>query len=170
MIPLFVASVLAPSNDCLACACFCPCVQTSRDVIPLFFTFVLTVVVALLLGVIYINMGKDQAGIQDRVGILFFITLFACFSNFQPVLDVFLSEQKVVQRERASKSYCVLPYYVSKLLAESPARILSSLLFASIVYWMAGLNPGAKRFFIFVAIIFVEGLTAIGPAAQRLAS
>lgn len=135
--------------------------QVTRDVIPLFFSFVLTTIIGVLLGLIYLQIDMDQRGIQDRVGILFFITLFNCFSNFQPVLEVFPAEKSVVQRERASKSYCVSPYYLAKLTAETPVRVLSSLLFASIVYWMVGLNPGAKQFFTFFAICFVESLTAI---------
>ncbi len=100
------------------------------------------------------------------------------------VMDTFPSEQKVVMRERAAKSYRVLPCmfvsvcfvcfvvvrfrnchtlyannnttlttqhnttrnttqhiqhhpdYISKMLAETPMRIVSTLLFSSIVYWM----------------------------------
>lgn len=83
--------------------------QNARDVLPLFFSFVLTAFIGLLLGVVYFQIDYNQPGIQDRMGILFFIVLFACFSNFQPVMDTFPSEQKVVMRERAAKSYRVLP-------------------------------------------------------------
>ena len=173
--------------------------QNARDVLPLFFSFFLTAFIGLLLGIVYFQIDYDQRGIQDRLGILFFIVLFACFANFQPVMDTFPSEQKVVMRERAAKSYRVLPCtttmldertgtsssnvlyiqysserviqyeghdcatdYISKMLAETPMRIVSTLLFSSIVYWMVGLNPGASNFFIFVAIILLEGLAGLG--------
>lgn len=154
--------------------------QNARDLFPLFFAFVLTAFIGILLGVVYFQIDYNQRGIQDRLGILFFIVLFACFSNFQPVMDTFPSEQKVVMRERAAKSYRVLPCtlpadvktvwqssptttdYISKMLAETPMRIVSTLLFSSIVYWMVGLNPGASNFFIFASIVFLEGLAGLG--------
>lgn len=115
--------------------------QNARDIFPLFFAFVLTAFIGVLLGVVYFQIDYNQRGIQDRLGILFFIVLFSCFSNFQPVrvwllvkelhaehmyirteraciistststqvMDTFPSEQKVVMRERAAKSYRVLP-------------------------------------------------------------
>lgn len=48
------------------------------------------------------------------------------------------------------------------MLAETPMRIVSTLLFSSIVYWMVGLNPGASNFFIFASIILLEGLSGLG--------
>lgn len=69
------------------------------------------------------------------MGVLFFVVLFATFSNLFPVLAVFPAEQSVVNRERASKSYCMLPYYIAKVVTETPVRVLTTLIFSSILYW-----------------------------------
>ena len=47
----------------------------------------------------------------------------------------FPAERAIIYRERAAKTYHVLPYFVSKLIAEQPVRVLSTLIFSSIVYW-----------------------------------
>ena len=35
----------------------------------------------------------------------------------------------------------MLPYFISKLLAEQPVRILSTLVFSSVLYWCARAPP-----------------------------
>ncbi len=52
------------------------------------------------------------------------------------VLNTFPAEKQVVNRERASKTYRVSSYYVSKMISEAPLRVVFTLIFASIVYWM----------------------------------
>lgn len=43
-----------------------------------------------------------------------------------------------------------------------PLRVGQGVLFGSIIYWIVGLNPSASAFFIFCAILIVEGLAAQG--------
>lgn len=43
-------------------------------------------------------------------------------------------------------------------MAEMPRTFLTSLVFAVITYWMAGLREEADAFFTYVAIIFLVGL------------
>lgn len=85
-------------------------------------------------------------GIQDRIGILFFIAIFTAFGNMLQVINTFPAEKAIVNRERSSKSYRVSAYFLSKVLAETPLRILAALIFSSIVYWMV--RPFATAHFL----------------------
>jgi hypothetical protein len=66
-------------------------------------------------------------------------------SSLVKTLNVFPKERVIVERERAKGSYAVLPYFVSKLAAESPIGAIFPLLFGSIVYPACGLNPRLDR-------------------------
>ncbi|EFN55090.1 hypothetical protein CHLNCDRAFT_134988 [Chlorella variabilis] len=77
-------------------------------------------------------------------------------------LTTFSSEAGIIQRERSSKSYHVLPYYLARFICDMPLRVGQGLLFGSILYWIVGLNPSAKAFFIFCALTICEGLAAQG--------
>jgi ATP-binding cassette subfamily G (WHITE) protein 2 len=91
--------------------------------------FVTTIFFALILAAIYQDLGDDQNSIQDRIGLLFFITINQCFGAMFGVLNTFPEERKVVNRERAGKAYRMSSYYVAKFLAELPFNILPPFLF-----------------------------------------
>lgn len=56
-------------------------------------------------------------------------------------LTTFASESGIIQRERASKSYHVLPYYLARFICDIPLRVGQGLLFGEYtsknqhVYW-----------------------------------
>lgn len=54
--------------------------QAMRDKLPLVITLMQTLVIGIMLGIIYSEFGRDQRGIQDLTGLLFFIAIFAAFS------------------------------------------------------------------------------------------
>lgn len=57
----------------------------------------------------------------------------------------FPNERTIVTRERSKNSYNVLPYFVSKLIAELPVGALFPILFGFITYPTTGLNPKKSR-------------------------
>ena len=59
------------------------------------------------------------------------------------------AQRGIVNRERASKSYHCLPYYLARFICDMPLRLGQGVLFGCIVYWIVGLNPSAAAFFIF---------------------
>lgn len=60
-------------------------------------------------------------------------------------VGVFPKERAIVDRERAKGSYTLGPYLLSKLLAEIPIGAAFPLVFGTILYPMARLNPTASR-------------------------
>jgi len=136
--------------------------QQSRDVLPIAITFVQTVVVGFLLAAIYSDMSSSYTPVQDELGILFFVCIFSAFGAMFQALNTFPTDRAVVNRERASKMYHVMPYYVARFICDMPTRVGQGLLFGCIVYWIVGLNPAASAFFIFCALLIVEGLAAQG--------
>jgi len=136
--------------------------QQSRDILPLAITFIQTVVIGFILAAIYSDMENSKTPVQDEIGILFFVTIFSAFGAMFQALNTFPVDRSVVNRERASKMYHLLPYYLARFICDIPARVGQGLLFGCIVYWIVGLNPAASAFFIFCAMLIVEGLTAQG--------
>lgn len=136
--------------------------QQSRDVLPIAITFVQTVVVGFLLAAIYSDMDSSFTPVQDELGILFFVCIFSAFGAMFQALNTFPTDRAVVNRERASKMYHVMPYYVARFICDMPTRVGQGLLFGCIVYWIVGLNPAASAFFVFCALLIVEGLAAQG--------
>eukprot|EP00963_Diacronema_lutheri_P006163 scaffold524_cov357-Pavlova_lutheri.AAC.4 len=114
---------------------------------------------AILLGLLYMDMGNDFPSIQDRTGVLFFITINVGFGGIFTIINTFPAERLVVNRERASKSYNIGAYYLGKLFGELHVRLLPTLLYALVLYYFVGLYADASRYFTFIGVALLLALT-----------
>lgn len=115
---------------------------------------------ALVFSTIYWRMGRGQASIQDRLGLLQVSAVGTAMSSLIKTLNVFPSERTIVTRERSRAAYPVLPYLLSKLAAELPIGALFPALFGAVVYPATGLNPRLSRFARFLAVLTAESFSA----------
>ena len=105
---------------------------------------------SIIFGLVYLRMPNSQQSIQDRTGLLFFSAMNAAFGAPIGVSQVIPRELKVVQRERASGMYSVISYYLAVFFASLPLELIPGLASASVMYFMAGLRPGAGYFAMYV--------------------
>lgn len=115
----------------------------------------------LLLGFIYFQnfLNMSQRAIQDKSGLMFFLTLNLFFNGFLGQVAVFPKERDIVNRERSSKMYAVSPYFTSKLIADFPPLVFPWL-FVTIIYFLASLRLTAEAYFQTVAICLLSYETA----------
>ncbi|XP_064225166.1 broad substrate specificity ATP-binding cassette transporter ABCG2 isoform X2 [Aotus nancymaae] len=127
---------------------------------------IVTVVLGLVIGAIYFGLKNDSTGIQNRAGVLFFLTTNQCFSSVSAV-ELFVVEKKLFIHEYISGYYRVSSYFFGKLLSDLiPMRMLPSIIFTCIVYFMLGLKPKAHAFFI---MIFTLMMVAYSASSMALA-
>jgi len=133
--------------------------------------FCTTIFFAVLLSLVYSDMGTGQKSIQDRVGILFFITINQSFGPMASVLATFPDERKLVLKERVSGAYTTSSYFMARVVSEIPLNIIIPVVYVSIIYWIVGLNPDPYRYLIFIAIIVLEThcAVAVGYAISAIA-
>lgn len=89
--------------------------EQSRDINSLRLKFIMTCFFSLLLGGIYNNIGNDQKSIQNRIGLLFFITINQSFSTCAAVFNAFPKEKFIVNRERSGRAYNTISYFAAKV-------------------------------------------------------
>jgi ATP-binding cassette subfamily G (WHITE) protein 2 len=135
-----------------------------------------TVIFSLLLGLIWLNVGRDASGapgdLRNLGGLLFISIVNHSFGGVFAVVFVFAGECRLILRERVAGMYGVLPYFASRLVVELPRDALWTLLHCTLIYWIVGLRANASAFFIFLAIhllisLNAEGLTLLFTAATR---
>ncbi|PSC71035.1 ABC ATP-binding isoform 2 [Micractinium conductrix] len=136
--------------------------QASRNKMLVIVTLAQTLLIGLVLAWLYSGMSKSYAGIQDESGILFFVAIFTAMGSMFGSLTTFGLERGIVNRERTNKAYRVLPYFLARFICDVPLRVGQGLLFGCILYWIVGLNPSAKAFFMFCFLVICEGLTGQG--------
>ncbi|CAL9165196.1 unnamed protein product [Musa hybrid cultivar] len=112
--------------------------------------FFFTVIIALLFGTIFWNLGSKRKKRQDlfnAMGSVYASVLFmGCTyaSSVQPVVAV---ERTVFYRERAAGMYSALPYAVGQVAIEVPYVLIQSVVYGVIVYAMIGFEWTADKFF-----------------------
>ncbi|EIW84405.1 hypothetical protein CONPUDRAFT_80755 [Coniophora puteana RWD-64-598 SS2] len=117
------------------------------------------ILVALVCGLFFHNVGNDIAGFQNRLGIFFFTLAlfgFSCLSS----LGLFANERILFMRERANGYYSSFTYFSSKVLFDIlPLRLVPPLVFGGIVYGMVGLVPTVAAFWKFMFTLVLFNLT-----------
>ncbi|KAJ3038431.1 ATP-binding cassette sub- G member 2 [Rhizophlyctis rosea] len=126
--------------------------QLWRSSVVLISTAVQTFIIFLLIGFVFFQIKRDQASIQNRYGVLFFICINQTFSYLMPIITVFPLERRIILRERAAKSYRTSTVFLAKSISQWPLAAISSLGFTLAVYYLVGLNHLWTRYILFVVI------------------
>uniref|UniRef100_A0A8C2D121 ATP-binding cassette, sub-family G (WHITE), member 2a n=1 Tax=Cyprinus carpio TaxID=7962 RepID=A0A8C2D121_CYPCA len=115
---------------------------------------------ALIVGVIFFGVKDNSSGIQNRIGVLFFITVNQCFSSVSSA-ELFIAERNLFVHEYISGYYRVSVYFLSKILSDIlTLRTIPAIIFSCVAYWMIGLKASAEAFFIFLFSIILVSYTA----------
>lgn len=112
----------------------------------------------LLFGLVFFQLNFDQKAIQDRMGIMAFLTMNQAFGSVITTAQVVPRQLVIVNRDRANRLYSVFPFYMSALLTSIPCELLPASLICTILYFMANLGG---NFFIFLGIVLLENFVGI---------
>eukprot|EP01018_Ginkgo_biloba_P000809 Gb_24085 [translate_table: standard] len=106
------------------------------------------------LGTIFMNVGYDTTGMQERVGFFAFSLTFLLSSTTEG-LPIFLQERNILMRETSRGAYRVSSYVVANALVFLPFLLTVALLYATPVYWLVGLSRNPAAFLYFVLVVWL---------------
>lgn len=105
---------------------------------------------------------SDFRDIQDRLGLLFFISIFwGVYPSFNAVF-AFPQDRAVFMKERASGMYTLSSYFMARIVGDAPMELILPTLFLSIAYWMCGLKPEVGAFLLTLLILLAYVLVSQG--------
>ncbi|KZV33085.1 ABC transporter G family member 25-like [Dorcoceras hygrometricum] len=105
---------------------------------------------------------SDYHDIQDRLGLLFFISIFwGVFPSFNAVF-AFPQERAIFMKERASGMYTLSSYFMARITGDLPMELILPTLFLSIAYWMTGLKPEISSFLLTLLVMLSYVLVSQG--------
>ncbi|KAH7557716.1 hypothetical protein ACOSP7_027588 [Xanthoceras sorbifolium] len=116
-------------------------------------------VVGLVLGTIYINIGYDKQGIEKRFG-LFAFTLTFLLSSTTETLPIFINERPIILREASSGVYRLSSYLIANTLVFMPYLLAVAIIYTVSVYFLVGLCASWQAFAYFVLVIWIVVLMA----------
>ncbi|CAD5118409.1 DgyrCDS7118 [Dimorphilus gyrociliatus] len=115
---------------------------------------------ALFNGLIYLQVKNDASGLFNRVGAMFQMTMNMIFANM-PAIELFIKERPIFIHENAGGFYRVSSYFFSKIISDIlPLRIVPTIVFLVITYWMVGFQKSADGFFYFLLICLLVTFAA----------
>lgn len=115
--------------------------------------------VGLVLGTIYINIGFGKEGIEKRFG-LFAFTLTFLLSSTTETLPIFINERPILLRETSSGVYRLSSYLIANTLVFLPYLFVVAVIYSIPVYFLVGLCASWLSFAYFVLVIWVIVLMA----------
>jgi ABC-type multidrug transport system permease subunit len=90
------------------------------------------------MGFLFFNLSNDQSGIQNRLGVLFFVAVNQTFGVIMPTIAVIPLQRNIIKRERSAGTYRASSAYLAKLLSSLPLTYVAALIVTVPLYWMVG--------------------------------
>ncbi|KAL1601905.1 ATP-binding cassette transporter snq2 [Nothophoma quercina] len=130
------------------------------------------VIIALLTGLMYLQLDDSRASLQYRVFIIFQVTVLPALILAQ-VEPKYAIARMISFREQMSKAYKTFPFALSMVVAEMPYSILCAVAFFLPLYYIPGLNSESSRagyqFFIVLitevfSVTLAQAIAALTPS------
>ncbi|KNC55519.1 uncharacterized protein AMSG_01784 [Thecamonas trahens ATCC 50062] len=129
--------------------------QNRGDVLsPVNFGQILTL--AVVSAVIWWQIDDTDATIHDRVGLLFFATIFWGFFPLFHSMTTFTIERGIVKKERDAGMYSCSAYFVGKTLAETPIQLLLPAMWITVVFPSAGLSSEFSAYLVSLLLLLLH--------------
>jgi ABC-type multidrug transport system permease subunit len=96
---------------------------------------------------------------QYLINLLLVQTVSSTHQNQNQGVLLFLPERIVILKERAAGSHRLSAYFITKQLAELPARLIQPMLFLSFAYPMTNMNPNPAIFFAIAGTLLLATLS-----------
>ncbi|KFA69745.1 hypothetical protein S40285_06007 [Stachybotrys chlorohalonatus IBT 40285] len=138
---------------------------TYRDPLGMVASITQAVLMGIVTGYIFYDLGRDQAGIRSRQGGLYTASalqgyLVLLFETYRLTIDI-----PTFDREYSENCVGAIPFILSRRLARMPTEdIPVPFLFSVILYFMAGFDRDVTKFFIFFAITLLNHYIAVSCA------
>jgi hypothetical protein len=132
--------------------------------------FAQAVSVAVVVGLIFLQLGTAQSNVQSINGVIFFAVLNQSVLGTIGVLQVFPLEMPIFLREYSSASYRVDTYFLGRTIAEFPFQVIFPSIYGTIIYWMVGFPNDAATFFMYLLYIVLatNAAMSLGYAVSAL--
>ncbi|KAG0222098.1 hypothetical protein BGW42_006899, partial [Actinomortierella wolfii] len=127
------------------------------DYVSLVSRYASNVIKAIVVGTVFLKLPADGSGTFTRGGVLFFALLFNALIS-QAELPQALQGRPILYKHKKFAMYRPSAFAIAQIVTDLPLVILQIILFAVVLYFMAGLQLEAGKFFLFCLIL---GITAL---------
>jgi ATP-binding cassette subfamily G (WHITE) protein 2 len=115
---------------------------------------------AIIVIALYYQFEYNQQSVLQRSSCMYLLIIIQIFATVLSVALTFPNERGVFMNEQSSRSYSVIPYFISKLLIDVPILTICIFMFSIITYFPIKLTLAFDRFIIYCLVL--ESVSLIG--------
>ncbi|KAM8718200.1 hypothetical protein ACLKA7_004846 [Drosophila subpalustris] len=134
--------------------------QMWRDKSHIKLKFYMNIILALIVGGIYLGVGRHASKALFNFGFMFTIVIAYLYLPMMPVLLQFPTEIKLLKREYFNQWYRLSSYYAAMVSAKLPLMFVLAVIYLTIVYLMSCQPLEWFRFAMLFTIAFLTALTS----------
>ncbi|PBP21531.1 hypothetical protein BUE80_DR007425 [Diplocarpon rosae] len=123
-----------------------------QDRFSLVVSWITSIVIAIVLGTVWLDLPTTSAGAFTRGGLLFISLLFNAFQAFSELASTMIG-RPIVNKHKAYTFHRPSALWIAQILVDLVFSAAEILVFAIIVYFMCGLVRDAGAFFTFYLVI-----------------
>ncbi|KAI1434046.1 ABC-2 type transporter [Xylaria sp. CBS 124048] len=128
-----------------------------QDKLGLFLSWFRIVIVAIVLGTLYLNLQQTSASAFSKGGLLFISLLFNAFQAFSE-LGSTMTGRPIVNKHKAYAFHRPSALWIAQIFVDTAFSSLQILAFSLIVYFLTNLSRTAGQFFTFFLLILVGNI------------
>ncbi|KAI1416360.1 ABC-2 type transporter-domain-containing protein [Hypoxylon sp. FL1857] len=128
-----------------------------QDKLSLSLSWVRTIVIAIVLGTLYLNLQQTSASAFSKGGLLFISLLFNAFEAFSE-LGSTMTGRPIVNKHKAYTFHRPSALWIAQIFVDTAFSAVRILVFSIIVYFMTNLTRTAGAFFTFYLLIIVGNI------------
>ncbi|GAA6016702.1 hypothetical protein JCM11491_000212 [Sporobolomyces phaffii] len=115
---------------------------------------------ALIIGSVYYPLPDSTAGFFSRGGVMFFAILYNSFTGMAEITTSY-AQRPVLVRQRSFAMLRPSADMLALTLVDLPFKFITTVVFDIILYFLAGLQPSASQFFVFLLFTFITNLSML---------
>ncbi|XP_076227052.1 ATP-binding cassette sub-family G member 1 isoform X2 [Nomia melanderi] len=118
------------------------------------------ILVGLLIGALYYDIGNDGAKVLSNLGFLFFNMLFLMYTSMTITILSFPLELPVLLKENFNRWYSLKSYYLAITVSDIPFQAIFCIMYVTIVYFMTSQPSDMMRFSMFLGACLLISFVA----------
>jgi len=115
---------------------------------------------ALIIGSVYYPLPDTTAGFFSRGGVMFFAILYNSFTGMAEITSSY-AQRPILVRQRSFAMLRPSADMLALTLVDLPFKFATTAVFDIILYFLAGLQPSASQFFVFLLFTFITNLSML---------
>ncbi|KAI0004345.1 ABC-2 type transporter-domain-containing protein [Xylariaceae sp. FL0662B] len=128
-----------------------------QDKLGLSLSWFRAIIIAIVLGTLYLNLQETSASAFSKGGLLFVALLFNAFQAFSE-LGSTMTGRPIVNKHKAYAFHRPSALWIAQIFVDTAFSAVQILVFSIIVYFMTGLTRTAGAFFTFYLLILVGNI------------